>query len=188
MRVLLIEDMAGFAQPIQLVLQDHGHHVTSIIGAERLDKDHILGIVASTSAQPTQDSWDGDRARLIKLNASDFDIALVDGGLIGPVNDGVDFVRYLTSREVPCIAITCGGAGNERLLQVGAVGGLPKEFLVRALKDGYLDLEEARRKDSPSAFAMLPMHFASARARARQCRSCGEKFLWGYPLFDERDG
>ena len=142
MKVLLIEDSAAFAGPIKQELAARGYDSTWIVGAQRLENGRIVGILPNPSADPMEDSWDGNLARLIDIDPTNFDIALSDGGLCGPVKDGVDFVRFLSALNIPSIAITGGGAGNGRLIDAGASDGLPKEFVVLALRSGQLNLAE----------------------------------------------
>lgn len=183
MNVLLIEDSAGFAIPMIRELEAKGHVITWIVGAERLENSRIIGIIANPSAGPLDESWDGDRSRLIEIDARQFDVALCDGGLVGPVNDGIDFVAYLSKLSVPCICITGGGAGNQRLLEAGAVAGLPKEFVVLAIKSGKLNFNTLLRRQTVFATS-LQSYCSGVRAKFLKSRSNGTKFSLGYPELD----
>jgi DNA-binding response OmpR family regulator len=185
MNVLLIEDSAAFAGPIQQELAARGHDFTWIVGAQRLENGRIVGIRANPSADPMGDVWDGDTARFIDIDPTKFDIALCDGGLCGPVNDGVKFVVFLSALNIPCIAITGGGAGNRRLLDAGAIDGLPKEFVVLALRSGELNL---RKIISTHASSLALQEFCSGlRQQFLQSRNTGNKLSLGYPILDGLD-
>lgn len=183
MNVLLIEDSAAFAIPIQQELASRGHNSTWIVGAQRLESGCIVGILPDPSADPLGDAYEGDVSRLVEIDPSQYDIALCDGGLCGPVKDGVSFVKYLTALNVPCIAITGGGAGNNCLLDVGAVDGLPKEFVVLALRSNRLNLCDYVQLAASS----LPLraYCDSLRKQMLSGRSSGSKLMLGIPYFDK---
>lgn len=77
MKILLIEDMAGFADPIRQQLEARGHTVTWIIGANTVSADRLQGILVGNDATPMNDTWDGDASRLVEVVYSDFDLALL---------------------------------------------------------------------------------------------------------------
>jgi hypothetical protein len=181
MRVLLIEDSAAFAGPIQLELAARGCDFTWIVGAQRLENGRIVGILPNPSADPYEESFDGDSSRLIDIDPLDYDIALCDGGLCGPVKDGLQFVGFLSALKVPCIAITGGGAGNPRLLQAGAVDGLPKEYVVLALRSGNLNLAKTIRTHASSAALQK---FCSGLRKRILNRPKGTQVSLGYPILD----
>lgn len=182
MNVLLIEDSAAFAVPMQQELQALGHQFTWIVGAQRLENGRIVGIQANPSADPMGDAWDGDDNRLIEIDPTSFDVVLCDGGLCGPVNDGEKFVEFLKGFDIPCIAITGGGAGNPRLLQAGAVDALPKEFVVLALRSGKLNLARVSRMHAASL--ALATFCSALRLQVLQTRSSGHPLTLGYPILD----
>lgn len=181
MNVLLIEDSAAFAIPIQQELAARGHDYTWIVGAQRLENGRIVGIRPNPSADPMGDAFDGDVSRLIEIDPTEFDIALSDGGLCGPVDDGYQFVKFLTALQVPCIAITGGGAGNARLIEAGAVDGLQKEFVVLALRSGKLNLYQSVRS---LATSLTLKSFCDGLRQQILNKTAGKKILLGYPLLD----
>lgn len=181
MNVLLIEDSAAFAIPIQQELAARGHDYTWIVGAQRLENGRIVGIRPNPSADPLGDAFDGDESRLVEIDPTEFDIALSDGGLCGPVDDGYQFVKFLTALHVPCIAITGGGAGNARLIEAGAVDGLQKEFVVLALRSGKLNLYQSVRS---LATSLTLKCFCDDLRQQILNKTSGKKILLGYPLLD----
>jgi len=183
MNVLLIEDSAAFAIPIQQELAKRGHVYTWIVGAQRLENGRIVGIRANPSADPMGDAFDGDVSRLVEIDPTQFDIALCDGGLCGPVNDGVKFVAFLTKLNVPCIAITGGGAGNDRLFEAGAIDGLQKEFVVLALRTGKLNLCESA--GSLATSIALKSYCDGLRQQVLERRTSGNRLVLGIPLLDK---
>jgi hypothetical protein len=183
MKILLIEDMAGFATPIAQELQAQGHQVTWIIGATRIELNGLTGILASRDAQPMEDSWSGESDRLIEVAFEDFDCALVDGGLIGPCSSGAGFVEALTRFGVPCVSITGGGAGIKLLADSGAVAGLPKEFVVLALRHGTLDVSQAK-SNALALERTLSGFCQEMRSQMQQVRKGGQRFVTGYPALD----
>ena len=185
MNILLIEDMAGFAVPMRQQLEARGHQVTWIIGAESIGTDRLKGILASKDAEPMSDKWDGDSSRLIEVFFGDFELALVDGGLIGPVDKGEPIVKALSQAGLPAVAITGGGAGNPVLLAAGAIAGLPKEFVVLALKDNVLVPDEiAKDKDQERLSSRFDCFAREMREKAGQVKKAGSKFDFGYPVLD----
>lgn len=184
MKILLVEDMAGFANPIRQELEAQGHTVTWIIGAASADKTGLTGILASRDLEPAkEDSWNGDCDRLIKVRFEDIEVALVDGGLIGPIKDGEKVVRILCQSGIPCISITGGGAGLKLLAEAGAAAGLPKEFVVLALKYGALNMPVA--KSNACGLASVLADFSQEmRERYSAASKAGQKFLTGYPALD----
>lgn len=136
MRMLLVEDMAGFGLPIKKELEARGHTVTWIIGAQQLQTEKLIGILADKNASPMEDSWSGDLTRLVEVDLSGFKLAFVDGGLIGPVHDGAAIIPTLVANRIVCVAISGGGAGNQSLLNAGARFGIPKELVLLALRTG----------------------------------------------------
>lgn len=183
MNILLIEDSAGFAIPIKEQLEARGHTVTWIIGAASIADGHARGIVTGPEANPFSDEWrEGETDRLIDVDLRGFDAALVDGGLVGPVNKGEVFVRALTTLGVPCIAITGGGAGNPVLQSAGAQAGVPKEFVLWSIRDGAMDLANLKREPARVARRLLTKAVALRRKAALAAKS-GRPFDFGYPAF-----
>lgn len=184
MNILLIEDMAGFAQPIKACLEAMGHGVTWIIGAKELKANQVVGILASRRAQPMDDSWDGDASRLVTVELGDIDLALVDGGLIGPIKNGWDIVPTLVANGIVCVAISGGGGGNPELEKAGARLSVPKELVVRALKDGVLDLRKALVR--PATVARRLRAFTTGlRSQLLGARKCGGRINLGFPILNE---
>lgn len=185
MKILLIEDMAGFAGPMRQQLEACGHQVTWIIGAESIGADRLKGILASKDAEPMSDKWDGDSSRLIEVVFGDFELALVDGGLIGPVDSGEPIVKALSQAGIPTVAISGGGAGNPVLIKAGAVVGMPKEFVVLALKDAVLVPEElAKDKDQERLSSRFDCFVREMREKAAAAKKAGGKFDFGYPVLN----
>jgi len=184
MKILLIEDMSGFAKPIKEFLEAKGHIVTWVIGATSLDSNRMIGITASPAATAMEDSWDGNAARLVDLDLVGFELALVDGGLIGPVNDGIDFVRALSALGVVCVAISGAGAGNPRLLQAGARIDVPKEFVILAFRAQRLDPTSAVTDPEGTARAVRS-HTEALRAEVHLSRQRQERFDYGIPFLAE---
>ncbi|MCC7529533.1 MAG: hypothetical protein IT342_13500 [Candidatus Melainabacteria bacterium] len=183
MKILLIEDMAGFADPMRQQLEARGHEVTWIIGAESVGADRLKGILAGKDATPLTDQWDGDTGRLIEVVYSDFALALVDGGLIGPVDSGGPIVAALTQAGVPAVGISGGGAGNPPLIAAGAIAGLPKEHVVLAIKgDVLVAAEVANDKDQDRLSSRFDCFAQKMRDKADKARKAGEKFDYGYPV------
>jgi len=107
----------------------------------------------------------------------------VDGGLIGPVNSGVPFVKALTQAGLPVVGISGGGAGNPPLLAAGAYVGLPKEFVVLALKGGVLvPAEVAKDKDQHRLSSRFDCFVHEMRGKADEARQAGKKLDYGYPV------
>ena len=183
MNILLIEDMAGFAVPMRQQLEARGHQVTWIIGAESIGADRLKGILASKDAEPMSDKWDGDSSLLTEVVFGDFELALVDGGLIGPVDAGEPIVKALSQAGVPTVAISGGGAGNPVLIKSGAIVGMPKELVVLALKDEVLvPAEIAKNEDQERLSSRFDCFVREMREKAGQVKQAGGKFDYGYPV------
>jgi hypothetical protein len=183
MKILLIEDMAGFADPMRQQLEARGHEVTWIIGAESVGADRLKGILAGKDATPLTDQWDGDTSRLIEVVYSDFALALVDGGLIGPVDSGGPIVAALTQAGVAAIGISGGGTGNPGLIAKGAIAGLPKEHVVLAIKEDVLVAAEvANDKDHKRLSSRFDCFAREMREKAGKAKLAGSKFDYGYPV------
>ncbi len=178
MRILLIEDMPGFGRPVKAFLESQGHAVTWIIGAYQLQNSRLTGILANPNAGPMDDNWDNDMSRLIAVDLSQIEFALVDGGLSGPINRGEDIIPTLIANGITTVAIS-GGAGNEQLMPAGPHAGVPKEFLLLALRTPLLNPQTVRNnpdgvQQDLQAFAVR-MRAAYAEAHGR-----GEKFDTGF--------
>ncbi|MBA3856696.1 MAG: hypothetical protein C0507_07265 [Cyanobacteria bacterium PR.3.49] len=185
MKILLIEDTAGFADPMRQQLEARGHQVTWIIGAKTLGADRLTGILAGKDATPLEDKWDDDSSRLIEVVFSDFELALVDGGLIGPVDSGEPIVKALTKAGLPAIAITGGGTGNPVLIAAGALAGLPKEFVVLAIKgDVLVPADIVKDQDKERLSSQFKCFVQEMKVKAGEARKSGGKFEFGYPAFD----
>lgn len=183
MKILLIEDMAGFADPMRQQLEARGHEVTWIIGAESVGADRLKGILAGKDATPLTDQWDGDSSRLIEVVYSNFELALVDGGLIGPVDHGDTIVKALAQAGIPAIGISGGGAGNPPLIEAGAVAGMPKEHVVLAIKEDVLvPAEIANDKDYKRLSSRLDCFARETREKAGKAKQAGGKFDYGFPV------
>lgn len=183
MKILLIEDSAGFAIPIKEQLEARGHNVTWIIGGASITDGHARGILSGPKATPFSDEWaEGETDRLVDVDLRGFDAALVDGGLEGPVNKGEVFVQALTTLGVPCIAITGGGTGNPVLIKAGAKAGVPKEFVLWSIRDGSMDLANLKR-DPKSVARRLVTKAVSLRKKAALAAKSGRPFDFGYPAF-----
>lgn len=182
MKILLIEDMAGFADPMRQQLEARGHQVTWIVGAEKLGTKRLKGILAGKNRTPLTDEWDGDTSRLIEVVFNDFELALVDGGLIGPVDSGAKIVKALTKAGLPAIAITGAGAGNPLLIAAGALAGLPKEFVVLAINADVLVLAQVvHDNDQERLSSRFDCFVQEMRGKAAEARQSGSKFDFGYP-------
>jgi len=182
MKILLIEDTAGFAVPIRQQLEARGHQVTWIVGAEKLGTKRLTGILTGKNATPLLDEWDGDASRLVEIVYSDFELALVDGGLIGPCDSGEKIVKALTKAGLPAVAITGGGTGNPLLTAAGARQGLPKELVVLAIKgDVLLPAEVVQDKDQERLSSRFDCFVQEMRGKAAEARKAGTKFDYGYP-------
>lgn len=183
MKILLIEDMAGFAGPMRQQLEARGHQVTWIIGAESVGADRLKGILASKDAEPMSDKWDGDSSRLIELVFGDFELALVDGGLIGPVDRGEPIVKALSQAGIPTVAISGGGAGNPVLIEAGAIVGMPKELVVVAINEGVLQPEDfAKDEDQERLSSRFDCFVRETREKAAAVKKAGGKFDFGFPV------
>ncbi|GEM_PF-1700290 len=188
MKILLVEDMAGFGLPIKEELEASGHTVTWIIGAQRLQPDRITGILASKNARPMEDSWGGDPTRLIEIDLSGFELAFVDGGLIGPIHDGSAIVPTLVARGIVCCAITGGAAGNHLLLDAGAQFGMPKELVLLALRTGAF-APRAAVSHRKRAGQRLARWVARTHREREQANRQGRHFDTGFAcLSPEKEG
>lgn len=186
MNILLVEDMAGFALPITACLESMGHTVTWIIGATELRKKQVVGILASANADPMNDTWDGDKSRLLAVDLAGYDLALVDGGLVGPIKDGWDIVPTLVANRIVCVAISGAGGGNPSLMKSGCRLDLPKEFVVLALRRGVLDPMEALViPESVSG----ELEAFTTRLRSLVSRAVARKHRidLGYPVLNSRE-
>lgn len=189
MKILLVEDMAGFARPIRDELTSHGYEVTWIIGAARIEQDRIVGIVASPSLEGMNpDTWNGEQDRLVEIAAADVDLALLDGDVFGPVRKGEAFAQFLTARGVRCISITGGGAGAEVMAQAGCIASVPKQFVLLSLRKAALVPERVvsvASHKSPVVVARSLKRF-SDRMRRDYCAAstAHRRFSTGFPMLD----
>jgi hypothetical protein len=184
MNILLIEDMAGFARPIVQELTALGHNVTWIVGAERVEDNYLVGILASPGLDGfDSDSWNGEKERLVILDYTTIAVALVDGGLIKPVSEGTDFARALSSIGVPCISITGGGAGAGTMAEAGCFAALPKEYVLLAVRQNVLDFDSI--SGDPLKVAQALHAFSGSehtlQLNARETRT---RFVTGFAVLD----
>ncbi|HEY9772664.1 MAG TPA: hypothetical protein V6C81_02520 [Planktothrix sp.] len=184
MNILLVEDMPGFGRHILEQLQSEGHNVTWVVGAQHVDGDYLIGIAPSQEHDEfDSDSWDNEPDRLVTVDFTTVEIALLDGGLIKPVVSGGDFARPLSAFGVPCISITGGGAGAQPMADAGCCAALPKELVLLALRQGVLDFDKLRRAPLAVAQALIDftesqrsLKFAASKQRSR--------FFTGFPVLD----
>jgi hypothetical protein len=184
MNILLIEDMPGFARHIVKELQSQGHNVTWIVGAERVDGDYLIGILPTAGLDGFDfDVWNGETERLITVDFTTVEVALVDGGLIKPVDSGADFARPLSSFGVPCVSITGGGAGAQPMAEAGCCAALPKEYVLLALRRGVLDFDKLQR--APLLVAQALLDFTeSSRSQQHQAYQGKSRFFTGFSVVD----
>jgi len=186
MNILLIEDMAGMAIPMQKELLAQGHTVTWIVGAARVEADKIVGIRASKGLRGlAEDTWNGESKRLITIDLATIDVALIDGGLIKPVSSGADYARALSAFGIPCVSITGGGAGAGFMSEAGCCAALPKEFVLLALRATVLDFQKLRLDRQGSSQSMLSFT-ERTRAVHRAAVEQKKRFRTGFALFDKR--
>jgi hypothetical protein len=183
MHILLIEDMSGFALPIKACLEAMGHSVTWVIGVAKLRKNQVVGILASANAEPLMDSWDGETSRLLTVKLRGVDLALVDGGLAGPIKNGWDIVPTLVANGIVCVGISGAGGGNPSLKKSGAKLNVPKEFVILALRHAALNPSEAVAK---SARASRQLTAFSERLRSITQRRLARKRRvdLGFPILN----
>jgi hypothetical protein len=143
MNILLIEDMAGFGQPIQAHLEALGHSVTWVIGVESIAGSRLTGILCGPDATALTDEYNGEPERLVQVDLSQIQLALVDGDFFGLKNGDV-VVPHLVRNNIVCVAISAGG-GNASLLKAGARVALSKEYVVVSLRSKQFDPELAVR-------------------------------------------
>ena len=175
---------ARFRRHILNELQSQGHNVTWVVGAERVDGGYLIGITPSQEHDEfDSDNWQGESERLVTVDFTTIELALLDGGLIKPVISGGDFARPLSSFGVPCISITGGGAGAQPMADAGCCAALPKEYVLLALRQGVLDFDKLQR--APIAVAQALIDFTeSERSRQREASQNRSKFLTGFPVLD----
>lgn len=184
MNILLVEDMAGFAQPIKACLEALGHSVTWIIGAVSVSGSQVTGILPGENASPLADSYDGDASRHVAIDARRFQLALVDGGLIGPISCGWDIVPALVTGGAVVVAISGGGGNNPQLEKAGATVLLPKEFVVVAIRAGLL--EPGQTVALPGRVNQrLQAFVAEMRSQVFHALARKERIDLGYPVLHE---
>ena len=186
MKILLVEDMAGFARPIRDELQSHGYEVTWIIGAARIEQDRIVGIVASANVDGLeQDQWNGEPERLIDVPIASIDFALLDGDVIGPIAKGEEFAKHLTARGIRWISITGGGAGAEVMAQAGCIASIAKQFVILSVRKEALVPERVISRRSVSRIATSLQHF-NQQMKQDYCAARAEHrgFTTGFPILD----
>jgi CheY-like chemotaxis protein len=174
MNILLIEDMAGFAEPIQAQLEALGHSVTWVIGVERIEGSRLTGILRGPDATALTDEFNGEPERLVQVDLSQIQLALVDGDFFGMKNGDV-VIPHLVRNNIVCVAISAGG-GNASLLKAGAQVALSKEFVMVALRSKQFDPDLALRIPE-TVNRRLAAYTAVVRAEAFSTKN----FDYGYP-------
>jgi hypothetical protein len=185
MNILLIEDMAGLAIPMEKELQALGHTVTWIVGAKTVDTDFIVGIRASEALEGLNDDhWtEVEVDRLVTIDLATIDVALIDGGLIKPISSGADYARAVSAFGIPCVSITGGGAGAGFMSDAGCCAALCKEFVLLALKAKVLDFDQLRADPQAAAQSMLSFN-EQTRAAHRASSTQKLAFVTGFEVLD----
>jgi hypothetical protein len=186
MNILLIEDMAGLAIPMEKELQALGHSVTWIVGAQTVGTDYIVGIRASEGLKGLErDTWTEDQQdRLVLVDLVTIDVAMIDGELIKPVSSGADYARALSACGIPCVSITGGNAGAKFMSEAGCCAALAKEYVLLGLRAGALDFDQLR-SDPQGAAKAIESFCATTRAAHFKAHADKVKFVVGFPVFDE---
>jgi hypothetical protein len=186
MNILLIEDMAGLAIPMEKELQALGHSVTWIVGAQTVGTDYIVGIRASEGLEGLDaDTWTEDQKdRLVLVDLATVDFALIDGGLIKPIDCGAVYARAISACGIPCVSITGAGAGAKFMSEAGCCAALSKEYVLLALRAEVVDFDQLRSDPQSAAQAMLSF-IETTRAAHRQMNAQNIKFVSGFPVLDK---
>lgn len=124
MRVLVIEDEPLNAMCFEDALDAAGHQVTVIAGAQSAG-DKLVGF-----------GNDGD----LPLDLTAFDIAVVDGNLIGDMK-GWEIVPILVAAGITCIGVS--GDCNDKIVAAGAKAAFAKPFRLRLLTEAIENLSKA---------------------------------------------
>lgn len=184
MNVLVVEDMPGFARPLCEELQSTGHVATWIVSATCVQESSLIGILGSRVTQDLDtDTWSGEQERLSEIPFNTIDVAFIDGQLLEPVSSGEVFAQALNEFGIPCISITGGGAGAATMSEAGCCAGLPKEYVLLALRSGCLSIEQF--VSDPGATAeQLTCFTRTTREAHLEVRRMGEKFITHFPVLD----
>jgi len=133
MRILIVEDAACIALPMQATLSQQGHQVDWISGVRSFEP--FIGI--------TEDKQDVKHDVPVN-DASGYDLALVDGQLLGKI-EGPAVVSFLSSKGVTCVAISSKHDFNADMVRNGAAVGFIKHALFAALMLDGITGEDIRQ-------------------------------------------
>ena len=133
MRILIVEDAACMALPMQTTLSQQGHQVDWISGVRTFTP--FIGI--------TEDKQEV-RHDIPVNDVSGYDLALVDGQLLGKI-EGPAIVSFLSSRGVTCVAISSKHDFNADMVRSGATAGFIKQCLFAALMLDGITAEDIRQ-------------------------------------------
>jgi hypothetical protein len=184
MRILIVEDMPGFAIPLAEELQLHGHEVAWIIGATNIRSNILVGIRSEQTKQDLEPAaWSRKPEHLVEIPFHAVDWALVDGELAKPLTSGESFARALSNFGIPCISITGGGAGTDSMTEAGCCGGLPKEYALIALRTGSLSFARngVERHQTREELAQFTSRTRESHLAARKHR---QKFITHFAVLD----
>jgi hypothetical protein len=177
---LIVEDCAMFARPIATTLEAQNHKAAWFVGITYVDKDKIVGITPGPKRTPRKDFFDGEPDRLCQIETKKVGVCLIDGNLVSKSLDGCQIARLIAEQQIAGIAITFAGAGNKPLLAAGALMGLPKELVVKAILQGLLPEEVLKDRD---AAAVKLAAFVAQLTQERVEASKGKRdFDFGFPL------
>jgi len=141
MNILIVEDFRPVAKIFTEMFEQLGHKVVWVIGFKDKNVKNLMAITAT-----------GEELR---LNAKEFDLALVDGELQFSTSEkdlyegGPDAVAKLSKAGITCVGISSLAPINKTMKQAGAVLAGQKIVMVLALVVGkFITLEDLK---APSA-------------------------------------
>lgn len=129
-RILIVEDDAGFSNLLCQAAREQGHEVVAVLGAASMKP--LIGI------SPTKEE--------VPVDAASFQLALCDYELKKAANGarfrGVDFVGVLVPAGVVCHGISSAVSCNTEMTAIGAKSGVIKPLMLLAVKENVVTFRE----------------------------------------------
>jgi CheY-like chemotaxis protein len=171
-KILIVEDWAPIAKAMKVLLEDEGHQVTWLVGANSHQiTDGGVILVGLTEGGKTE-----------IIDCRQYRVAFVDGQLEGNIQ-GPALVELLVQSKVTCCGMSTQSEINKEMLALGATMAFKKPVILAGLLSAKLSITAVL---SPSKAVLSRLTFMESRfttpqfaALREQADACLAPFMLG---------
>jgi hypothetical protein len=122
-KIIIIEDHPEHGPSLKKKLEALGHEAHLFVGVNVITDEGELYVLPPENAQDgvlKNINYNRRTKGCVLINACDYDIALVDGAIMGIIRDGFAVVPAFAERGIVCVGISNGHGSNQEMEAAGA--------------------------------------------------------------------